>query len=156
MGARGPIPNASDDLARDRSRKGKDQVAVTKGVRIEPRIWEADPEWSPLAVDLFDSASTSGQMDFYQDTDWVMLKFLCGEITAYENAYKTYTTESGAKRTPVRNGQWLSAILSLATSLLTTEGDRRRVRIELAAAETKKPDFTLIAMDAYRGVADPN
>ena len=83
MGARGPIPNASDDLARDRSRKGKDQVAVTKGVRIEPRIWEADPEWSPLAVDLFDSASTSGQMDFYQDTDWVMLKFLCGEITAY-------------------------------------------------------------------------
>lgn len=155
MGSRGPVPSRDDDLARDRSRKGGDQTPVTKGTGKTPHLWFPDPEWTPLAVDLFNSATTSGQTDFYQDTDWAMLKMLCSEITAYERSQAPWETDDGRTIYPKRNGQWLSAIMSLASTLLLTEGDRRRVRIELSTPDPVQRDFRVVAMESYGDVANP-
>lgn len=139
MGARGPVPALEIDLARPRYRKGSEQgMPVTKGERHEVRDWSPDSKWSPLAKDLFGSVATSGQSDFYQDSDWIVLKLVCEEITRFQKS-----PELRAR------GQWLSAIQSLMTNLLLTEGDRRRVRIELTEPAKVNPGFTLISMKEY-------
>lgn len=139
MGARGPVPNRTEDLARDRSRKGGDVQPVTKGVR-RPVTWPAaDPNWHEIATMVWDGAQNSGQADFYQQSDIAMLYSLCEELSNYKNANR-------------RSGQMFQAIMSAMTELILTEGARRRVRVELDSAPEEPPDFRLIALSDYRDI----
>lgn len=52
MGARAPVPNREDDLARPRSRKGSDQRLVTKGEMRPVKIVNPDRDWRPIARQL--------------------------------------------------------------------------------------------------------
>lgn len=141
----GPVPNRSEDLARPRSRKGGDQQEVTKGVAREvivPRV--SDKEWHPIAKRVWDAAKTSGQADFYQNSDWAMLYSLCDDLSYYKKSGK-------------RSSQMLAAIMAGLTSLMLTEGDRRRARLELEAPTPEGGDAELIAIDGYKdmlGVSD--
>lgn len=122
MGVRGPIPNRDDDLARDRARNGRNQGEATKGLSREASIPAADPTWHSIATLLWESALASGQADFYESSDYAMLYSLCDDLS--------YLKSMGS-----RSAVMLAAIYSAMTSLLLTEGDRRRVRIELENAE---------------------
>ncbi|MFC0622829.1 phage terminase small subunit [Kribbella deserti] len=140
----GPIPNRENDLARPRHRKGSDQTPVTKG-RLRPtQAPDADPAWHPIATRLFESLSTSGQADFYQDSDWAFAYSLCDDLSYYKSGNK-------------RSGQMLQAILSAMDRLLVTEADRRRVRIELHEPEPDTTPAHLVAIADYKadlGVVD--
>ncbi|SDL27910.1 hypothetical protein [Streptomyces indicus] len=98
--------------------------------------------WHPIATDWYLSLQESGQAVFYQPSDWAMARY----------AAELMSRGLSSDRAP--NGQYVAALNSVMASLLSTEGDRRRVRIEL---ERKKPTGPQLAavrpLDAYRDIA---
>lgn len=138
----GPVPSLEADLARPRDRKGGDQMAVTKGVAREvviPRV--SDREWHPIAKRLWDAAKTSGQADFYQNSDYAILYSLCDDLSYY-------------KKSKQRSSQMLASIMQGFTSLMLTEGDRRRLRVELEAPAAPSQDAELYAINGYKDMLD--
>lgn len=146
MGSRGPVPNHSADLARDRSRKGGDQQEITKGVRREVEIPDADPNWHPIARMLWDSLRVSGQSDFYQQSDWAFAYSVCEDL----HQYKMPRISSDGEPYFKRSGQMLQAIYSAMSNLLVTEGDRRRVRIELEEPTPDETPAAVLAIADYK------
>lgn len=116
LGSRGPVPKRSEDRVRANVVEGGVSRAARGGSGF--RVPAADREWHPIAKRLWNAAKRSGQSRFYEPSDWLMLFSLCDDLSYY-------------KTRNVRSGQMLQAIMSGLTSLLLTEGDRRRVRIEL-------------------------
>ena len=133
MGTRGPIPNHSSDLSRDRSRKPERNAVATKGLRRPVTVPEPDPDWHPIATMIWNSMLSSGQTDFYQDSDWAFAWYVCEEVSLYK---KPKVAADGSEHHR-RSGQLFQTITSALGELLLTEGQRRRVRIEL---EDKKDD----------------
>ena len=95
----GPIPKPQAELARDRSRKGGEVKEVTVGER-RPVTWnlEPDPDWHPIAIRLYESVRTSGQADFYQDSDWAMLYSLCDDLSYYKTPREWTDKDTGELR----------------------------------------------------------
>lgn len=124
MGSRGPVPKHSED----RKRRNVDSVVETEKVVIEPVdviVPEPDANWHPIAVRLWDSLAISGQSRFYEPSDWALAYSLMDDLTYYKFATK-------------RSGQMLASIYSQMSSLLITEGDRRRVGVELARKSSEE------------------
>ena len=142
----GPVPRRSEDLARPRERKGGDQVPVTKGQLRPVRIPAADPKWHPIAKRLYNACKTSGQSDFYQNSDWMMLWSVCEDLSFYKTPRVSRDGEEYSKR----SGQMLQTIYTAMERLLVTEGDRRRVRIELSAPEEEGESAAVLAIADYR------
>jgi len=71
---------------------------------------------SALGRRIWKAAQESGQNQFYEATDWAAIEILVHSVDAYVKQ--------------PRAGM-LASITSLMTSLLFTEGDRRRARLEL-------------------------
>lgn len=137
MGSRGPIPMPSEDLARPLHRRGGDAPAVLSGMRLEV-VWPApDPEWHPIAVELYESAQVSGQSERYQQTDIAVLRLVCFEITSYLSASR-------------RNSNHLAVLVGALKDLLFTEGDRLRSRVELAAEAPVVEDATVTLIQGYK------
>lgn len=136
------IPNRSHDLTPAGERKRKSRgVTITKGEARQTTIPDPNPEWCKVAYGLWVAAQTSGQADFYQDTDWWMLYFACDQIT--------YLYESG-KRSP----EFLKGILSMLTNLMFTEADRRKAHIELTEREDEAEDAAVAALADYRAALE--
>ena len=133
----GPMPRREADLARPRERKGKDMVPVTKGELRSVRIPRVDPDWHPISKMLYESMKKSGQADFYQQSDWAFAYSICEDLSLYKNSSK-------------RSGQMLQSIYSAMERLLITEGDRRRVRIELHAPEDEGEPAAVLAIADYK------
>lgn len=142
----GPVPNRSDDLNRPRARKGGNQQEVTKGVAREVVIPSADPTWHKIARMLWDSLTTSGQSDFYQDSDWAFAYAICDDLSYYKTPFKTKDGVEYIKR----SGQFAQTLYSAMDRLLVTEADRRRVRIELEAPVEKADSAAVVAIEQYR------
>lgn len=145
MGARGPVPNRSDDLNRPRERKGSDVQPITKGTSRPATIPDADPTWHPIALMLWNACLESGQSDFYESSDYAMLYSLCEDLSMY----KSPITAKDGTQYDKRSGQMLQTIYSAMESLLVTEGARRRVRIELTNAEDKVDEAAEAVLDDY-------
>ncbi|GGV45674.1 hypothetical protein GCM10010245_71540 [Streptomyces spectabilis] len=141
MGARGPIGKRSEERMGHRSKKEKDSVTkAPSGAPTDlPALPEPDELWHPIAKDWYLSLRESGQAMFYQASDWATARY----------AAELMSRGLSSDRPP--NGQYVAALNSLLGSLLTTEGDRRRVRMEL---ERKKPAgsgrASVTALDDYR------
>jgi hypothetical protein len=124
-----------------RSKEEKDSVTkAPSGTPVDlPDLPDADPLWHPIAADWYLSLRESGQAAFYQPSDWAVARYAADLMS------KVLMSERGP------NGQLVAALNSVMSSLLTTEGDRRRARMEL---ERKKPasqgDAKVTALDDYR------
>jgi hypothetical protein len=145
VGSRGPVPNRSEDLARDRSRKGGETKAVTKGVLKPVFIPEPDPDWHRIARMLWDSLSETGMTEFYQQTDWAFAYSLCDDLSHYK---KPYVTKDGFE-IHKRSGQMLQTIYSAMSSLGLTEGERRRMGIELDEPASEEDSAAVLAIAEY-------
>lgn len=114
MGTRGPVPKRSEERQR-RNVTGN----VVRGFGAEhvkqPR---ADSSWHPIAKRLWKAMRESGQSQFYEPSDWAVAFSLMEDLSHYKQGKK-------------RSGQMLQTIMSTLASLLLTEGDRRRVQMEL-------------------------
>lgn len=117
---RGPIPKRSDEGdRRTQARKAQQPGGVSRASHGRTvTIPEPDEGWHPIARMIWDAMLESGQAAFYESSDWAMLYSFCDDMTYYKSMGK-------------RSAQMLASIYSMGTSLLLTEGDRRRVQIEL-------------------------
>jgi hypothetical protein len=79
-------------------------------------------DWHPLAREMFNSLKVSGQSAFYAQSDWAFAKVICARMSQLLADGST----SGSAWAPVDAG---------LARLMATEGDRRKMRLELIRAE---------------------
>lgn len=136
----GPPPKRSDQ----RRRRNKDATGLTlvtasaTSSRVKPP--RVSPHWHPLMKDWFRSLKESGQVQFYEPSDWQTARLLA-EVMSQE-----LNSGEGVK------ASMLAEFNRGAAALMTTEGERRRLRVELqGSGETvQKPDAVVTAMEAYK------
>ena len=120
MGTRGPIPERSEARRRRNKPDGPEPVKASSGAPTDlPTLSEPDEKWHEIATEWYLSLRESGQAAFYQPSDWATARY------AAELMSRLLKSDRGP------NGQLVAALNSVMGSLLTTEGDRRRARIEL-------------------------
>lgn len=130
MGAHGPIPKRSEERRRRNKSDGPGLAKAPSGPPADvPDLPDPDPLWHSIATDWYLSLQESGQAAFYQPSDWAVARY----------AAELMSRGLSSDRPP--NGQYVAALNSVMASLLTTEGDRRRARIELERqpAERQEP-----------------
>lgn len=135
----GPVPKRSDQRRR-RNKDSSGLTAVSSGTRASaikaPRV---SPSWHPLMKDWFRSLKASGQARFYEASDWQTARLLA-EVMSQE-----LNSGEGVK------ASMLAEFNRAAASLLTTEGERRRLRVELRGGEdTAGRDAVVTAMETYK------
>ncbi|MGW4223026.1 phage terminase small subunit [Streptomyces bauhiniae] len=143
MGAHGPIPKRSEERRRRNKDDGPELIQAPAGSPEDlPGLPDPDPLWHPIATDWYLSLRESGQAAFYEPSDWAVARYAAHVMS------QVLQSERGP------NGQLVAALNSVMSSLLTTEGDRRRARMEL---ERKKPAGAKLAsvspLDSYRDIA---
>ncbi len=148
----GPIPNRSDQRRRTNKPEGV-QVTKAEGAELVVKP-DADPDWHPIAVRWFDSLKTSGQSAFYEDSDWATAYLIAESI---DRELKDQPIIMGAGETrriewvkqPV-SGTALAGWLKAMGSLLVTEGDRRRARLELERPTAEEVPADVDDLAEYR------
>lgn len=133
-GSGGPPPK------RDSQRRHRGELALGKEADKAPGaehviVPEPDPNWHPMVLEWFASLEPSGQSRFYEPSDW-SLAVLLGEVMSRELGEQAIVVGKGEHarieyvKQPV-NGAVLTTVLKGMGSLMVTEGDRRRMRLEL-------------------------
>lgn len=121
MGERGPIPERSDAV----QRRNKPDTPVDKvpvfGAVVVPELGLKNPH--PLTVDLYTSMKDSGQSKFYEPSDWESARIAMH-----------FLDKLLKKANP--SAMMLTTVNQMLSNLLLTEGERRRVRMEVE----RKPD----------------
>jgi hypothetical protein len=142
MTARGPVPKRSDQRRRTNS-PATEKVPRMPSVPGTYKVPLADSEWHPLAKRWWKALRISDQTQFYQPSDW-------------EHAYAWTQMWSDQLTSQMETGKLSAMFLATWDSamgrLLITEGDRRRVRIELERTGQTDPDKEagVASMTAWR------
>lgn len=139
----------------ERRRRNKDgveveHVNVAELVAQDIEIPVSDPNWHPIAASWYDSLQRSGQAIFYEPSDWWTAYMLADVLDRWLKPQDvrvgedrpgqqvggevTYLFEQKVIPMP---GATLTALLKGMSSLMVTEGDRRRLKIELERAKAK-------------------
>lgn len=128
MAVYGPVPKRSDELIRRNiDDRPLDKVEASGKVPVPPLgIVDAHP----VVKNLYESMKKSAQAKFYEPTDWAYALMAFHFINQQLWAGKP-------------SAQMLASINQMLSSLLLTEADRRRVRIEIERAE--KPAAKVIS-----------
>lgn len=128
-----------------RSKNEKDSITkAPSGPPADlPDLPDPSPLWDPIAADWYLSLRESGQAAFYQPSDWAVARYAAELMSRVLDC---------SERGP--NGQLVAALNSVMSSLLTTEGDRRRARMELERKKTASPRLASVSpLDSYRDIA---
>ncbi|GAA0423764.1 hypothetical protein [Streptomyces luteireticuli] len=117
MGSRGPIPKRAVERRRRNRPDGPDLVraAAAHGAVEWP---DPDGAWHPVARDWYLSLGASGQAQFYEPSDVATARYVAEAMSR--------NLDTGRF-----SAHLFAAVCSAMTELLTTEGARRRVRVEL-------------------------
>lgn len=142
MGDHGPIPKRSDQ----RRRRNKSAGPSTKltATRRAP-VPAADKHWHPIAKRVYQSIKKSAQVELLQPSDWATAYLLCEAISRDLKpqvvGISERTGEVLTETIPLK-GASLAAYLKGFAALGMTEGDRRRMGIELQlpSVEEEAPD----------------
>ncbi len=127
MGARGPNPKRSDQVRRRNA--GEDGIPVTEVPRLNERV-EAPPlgfVTHELAMDWYESLAESAQAAYFEPSDWHAARITAMELGRMLNAGKP-------------SGQLFAALWTATGDLLSTEGQRRRLRFEIDRAPAEEDD----------------
>lgn len=147
----GPIPKRSDQRRRRNAPDpGLGEITKALGARVVP-VPPAYEDWDEIALDFYESLPRSGQSQFYQPSDWALAVVISESLSRDLKPQALLDQDGRAvldandrpimRRLPLK-GANLSAYLKAMQSLLVTEGDRRRLRLELQSpgAEPDQPD----------------
>ena len=117
----GPAPKRESQ----RRRRNKDGGQVEKGtLAVDVEQPEPRDGLGPRAEAWYRSLATSGQAEFYTDSDW-QVALICAE------AIDLFMSTGRATL--------LAEIRALQSQLLATEGERRRARLELERVTEEVP-----------------
>lgn len=122
VATRGQIPKRVNQKLGHNS---KEENEVSTGALYLPEPIGPDaPEWMDgYALDLYEAFRVSGQAVYYTASDWAALALICRHVMA-------------TMRRP--SAMMLAGILHGLSLLGATEGDRRRIKIELESGEKDK------------------
>ncbi|AWY03824.1 terminase small subunit [Gordonia phage Nedarya] len=128
MGTRGPIGKRDDE--RVRRNKPEDPTATVSviGTVEIPELGDISffGETHPIVEDMYQSIKDSAAVKFYEPTDWQFARLTLYTLNEELLAARAQGRPIGAMK--------LTAINQMMSSLLLTEGDRRRARIEIERA----------------------
>jgi len=137
----------------ERRRRNKPQVPTdTVVVRGVVQIPPANPKWHLVAKIVWQSLPDSGQAQYYEASDWavayMLVENLSRELRPQVVGIHPETGKAVRAQIPIR-GASLSSYIKGFAALLMSEGDRRRVRMEIERDQSV--DLTDVsAMDDYR------
>lgn len=138
-GKGGPPPKRESQ----RRRVNKPAVPVTKAPAGPVVIPELTGEHTDLGRRFYESLKLSGQSAFYEASDWCAAEIVVGAIDAWA------TKPSAVMLQTIQSGMSL---------LLATEGDRRRVRLELEREPQdvgSERDAAIADLDSFRAANKP-
>ena len=138
MGVRGPTPKRVSQrlgVVTKADRAAVDTIHVIGPVKVPP----ADRSWHRIARDWYLSLKDSGQAQHYEPSDWQAARFVAFEMSR------------------MLNGEFISptmfkAIWSAMSELMTTEGARRRLKVEVERRSVSAVPAAVAALDDYRGL----
>lgn len=140
MGSRGPVPKRTDQ--RRRTNKPDAEITTPPAARTV-RIPRARRGWHPVARLWFRSLSPSGQSKFYEPSDWALAVLIAESMSRDLMPQAIGIAEKSGEVVesviPLK-GASLSAYLRAMAVLLVTEGDRRRLHMELQRNAGVDPD----------------
>lgn len=137
----GPIPKRTSERRRNNKPEPGMEVVKAPSATKEPTWPAPNANWHPIAIDLYTACKISGQAQFFEQSDVAMAVY-AAEITSRtleESADGKHRLFAAAIETCV--GMW--------GNLLCTEGDRRRLRVELERVTPEQPASVLM-LDKYR------
>lgn len=130
MAAKGPVPKRSDQRLGHRTQAELDSVQKIPFKQLTepsgPDLNLIDPD--PLASDWYEGLRLSGQAEFFQPSDWAQARVWAELLSR--------ALKQGGKPSAVLIAAWSSG----ASELMTTEGARRRMRLELERVPSADPD----------------
>jgi hypothetical protein len=138
MGERGPVPKRNSQ----RRRANKESEAETApALTAKVDAPSAVKTWHPAAKRWYESLRESGQAQFFEPSDWQAAQLVAGELSVYLRGKK-------------RSAMMFSHLWAAMTDLLTTEGARRRLKIEIERDPSVDPEAeeaaTIARLDEYR------
>lgn len=137
-GARGPVPKRSEARTR-RNKEPEGEVKLAKGVS-KPSSWPpASESWDDLARDWYHGLRDSGMAEYVEQSDIEMARIIAGELSHYLKSYEGK-----------RSAMMFAALMTAMSSLGVTEGDRRRMRIELEKPKEAKVSASVVAIADYQ------
>lgn len=136
MGTRGPVPKRSEQRRR-RNKESRPEKVTAPAAPVDAPAEKRT--WHPVAKEWYRSLKESGQAQFYEPSDWQAARLVAEELSQYLRSKK-------------RSAMMFAQLWSAMTDLLTTEGARRRVKIEVerGAPEDNGEDAEIASLDEYR------
>lgn len=124
MAQYGPIPKRDDERIR-RNKPDQPTLKIIPGenLKVEAPLFILDNP-NPLVIDYYLAMQKSPQAQYFQQTDWIHAQAVLTLLNEQLNARQ-------------KNGQIIAVIMSELGKLMTTEGERRRLRIEIEAANAE-------------------
>lgn len=128
----GPVPKRSEQRRRRNRPDGPDLTRVTGAARVKPPA--ETRSWHPAAKRWFRSLKHSGQQVFYEPSDW-----------AYAQLAADLLSEELRRDKP--RAATINQVLGMMDNLLTSEGARRRLRVEMVRAGQDRAPDNVVSLD---------
>lgn len=151
-GSGGPVPKPKDKKHGHISQEERDSVETGEAIPAEPL--PPDPNWHPVAALWFNALAGSGQAVWYQASDWAAA-YVLAETMSREFHPQPMAVGKGSDAhvemvtLPAKSAS-IAAWLKGMTALLATEGDRRRMALELKRAAVSEGDGDVEWIDDAR------
>jgi hypothetical protein len=164
-GHSGPPPNPN---ARRRNARPVETVTLDldklQGDTVE--VPAPNEDWHPVAMMAWDSLVKSVTAHIYEPSDWAFAHILCEQISRAMKPKKVQVGVDGAgepilvEAEVAMSGAELQAVIKGFNSLIATEGDRRRLQIEVkrrgqaqngADSKTRSQKITQNRMSVLKG-----
>lgn len=145
----GPVPKRSEqrrrqspadsDITQAEAWPMPDNLPVPEDYEVLP----PDENWHPIAKRFYVDSLRSGQVYYYEASEYALLYMLCESISRDMKpqvvGMDPETGELKRARIPLK-GTSLNAYGKIMAELLITEGSRRRAKIELTRMELEPDD----------------
>lgn len=131
MGVRGPIGKRDEERVRRNIPEVPTETVRVIGPVVIPELGDVsyEGETHPLVTDMYESIKKSAATKYYEPTDWQFARLALFALNQELIASRLWGKPVGAMK--------LTAINQMLSALLLTEGDRRRVRLEIERSHTE-------------------
>jgi hypothetical protein len=132
------VPKRSGQRRRRNKPPGAALLQIPAGAPVE--MPKPDPAWHAIAREWFESLGESTQSSLYEPSDWATARYVAEAMSRNLNVGQRFSANLFA------------AVMSAMNELLTTEGARRRARVEIERHAGVEPPAVAI-MERYRQAA---
>lgn len=129
MGTRGPVPKRTSQRLGHLTKAEKSESTTVKASG-PVKIPDPDPLWHPLARDWYVSLGESAYHKLMEPSDWAAARLVAGEVTRM------------LELPP--NAALFGKVWAAMGELMTTEGARRRLKVEVERRQLSPVPATVV------------